>query len=178
MDDVLREIQEPKQNLEFSEDERKERLAIMNDIDNDVTPQVGIFWYQDGKLVGVKKYPYDSENTKEVVRNPNSREPKTATINLLHKDYYRSASFSEIHAEPEVAKANPGSAAWTLPKRGRVWANFVDKTFEITVGEWFKDFPEAENKIVKEFNLQDVKHQIIVDKHWNVGSGESGDILA
>ena len=138
------------QIFEFSEEERKERLEIMNGIDNDVTPQIGIFWYQDGKLVGVKKYPYDSENPKEVVRYPKSGEPKTATINLLHKNYY---------------------------KRGRVWANFTNKTFEITVGEWFKDFPEVENKIVKEFNLQDVKYQIIIDKHWNVGSGESGDLL-
>jgi hypothetical protein len=176
MNDALRKVQESKQILEFSEfseDERKERLAIMNSIHNDVTPRVGIFWYQDGKVVGVKKFPFDSENPKEITK------PPRATGNVLHKEYWGTAYINkEVHNEPEVAKLYPGEKNWTIVKRGRVWVNWTTRVFEITVGEWFKDFPEAEDKIVKEFNLQDVKHKIIIDKHWNVGCGESGDILA
>lgn len=43
------------------------------------------------------------------------------------------------------------------------------------VGNWIKNYLEAKNVILSEFELPEADTQFIIDSHWNIGSGWEGD---
>jgi hypothetical protein len=66
---------------------------------------------------------------------------------------------------------------YTLVPRGRVFSVAVPNSdiefFEVLVGSWHKDYPQALELIMKEFNLENTQFQFIHSEHWDIGRGTS-----
>jgi len=123
---------------------------------------IGIFWFDsnEDELFGIQKIP---ANTKKFNHNGNK------TITVLHKDFWR----KEYFKAKALGKRTRFIGDYTLTPRGRVWEK-KDKGFIVTVGEWINDYPQSRELILIEFNLPK-ETKFVIDKHWNIGSGWSGD---
>lgn len=55
--------------------------------------------------------------------------------------------------------------------RGRVFYNPTTDTFEIKVGSWIDQNPDALDEIIDEFDLYNSKYVVIKDYHWDIGNG-------
>jgi len=137
---------------------------MKNNFDKQDLPYIGIFWYDSNEddLFGIQKITAD---TKDFDTKGNK------TISVLHKDFWK----KEYHKAKALNKRTRFIGDYTLTPRGRVWEN-KDEGFFVTVGEWIHDYPQAREQIIIEFNLPK-ETQFIVDPHWNIGSGWSGDNL-
>lgn len=158
-DDILKIIQNDANS-------HRDMIAYMETFnDNAFTPYVGTFWYNSSsnQLFGVVKVesdliPFNKSGLKTTPR--------------LHKQIWakeynkgkQANSSSTLFNQPDYTKV----------ARGRVFQR-VDNTFEVMVGNWIKNYPEAKNVILSEFELPEADTQFIIDSHWNIGSGWEGD---
>jgi hypothetical protein len=120
---------------------------------------VGMFWYntKDKELFGiVKEDPSKMEFSDEGIKSTSKTHPS-----LWKKEYH---------------KGNPlFRGDYTMKPRGRVRL-YKDKGFAVMVGKWLEDYPEAQQMIIKEFNLpEDVA--FMYDEHWDIGEGRKGDTM-
>ena len=131
-------------------------------------PQVGMFWYnpQRNRLVGVY-----SAYASELSFNAKGRK----TMQVLHhkvwpdvrEDAIANGSNDKIWREED----------YTQVPRGRIFQIEVPGSdaeyFEILVGSWINEYPQAADLIIKRFNLELSDFQFIHSEHWDVGRGTS-----
>lgn len=127
-------------------------------------PEVGIFWYSptEKKLFGV-----NSVQAHEVdFADCKLFDQKVKTCGKLHKDAWKKGYY----------KKDPlfNSEDHTQVPRGRVF-ELEDGSFIVMVGNWIKEYPEAKEAIIYEFNLPEDKTKFKTDEHWDIGHGFSKD---
>ncbi len=47
--------------------------------------------------------------------------------------------------------------------------NIITDTFEVAVGKWLNDFPQAYQLILEEFNLPPEQTKPLYAVHWDIG---------
>lgn len=138
-------------------------LANMSEhLNDDVTPKVGIFWYNRGKqeLFGVVKRDYD-----DVDLRPSHG---LVTCKELHVNVWKRG----FHRQKfKCNGVGPFIGDYKDKPRGRVFYCPTTGDFIIKVGSWIQEFPEAVSLIVKEFNLELDDYRVEVSSHWDIGSG-------
>lgn len=65
---------------------------------------------------------------------------------------------------------------YTLVPRGRVF-QLEDKSFAVIVGDWIKDYPEATEIIIYEFDLPKDNTKFIINNHWNIGQNFADELI-
>ena len=144
---------------------KNEMMDYMSkNLGNQDDPYVGIFWYDPSarELFGI-----DKVHSLEKDFNTNGAK----TTNTLHRDFWQ----KQHHKDKALNRQSRFIGDYSMTPRGRVWQE-RNKGFFVTVGEWINQHPEAKKLILLEFDLpKDTK--FIIDPHWNIGSGWSGDLL-
>ena len=159
----------------ISADEHEALIETMRDtVGSQDEPKVGLFWYDPKQkcLTGVKD-AYASE----LSFNAKGRK----TVKALH---------AKVWGEIRGAAIDSGIAQdlggvldeYTQVPRGRIFQ--VDRMgtggpyFEVLVGGWIHEYPEAAGIIVDQFNLGDADFDFIESHHWNIGCGTSEIFLS
>lgn len=129
---------------------------------DDVNPKVGIFWYdvRTKELFGVIKYDYDDEELKP--------SHGLITCDELHKYIWKRKYHHQKYKNNGIG---PYSGDYKDKPRGRIFYDVELGDFIICVGSWINDYPDAKNKILKEFNLKHEYYKFKIDHHWEIGSG-------
>ena len=52
---------------------------------------------------------------------------------------------------------------------GRIFYHIEDGTYEVAVGKWIEEYPQAYDLILKEFNLPPEKTKAKYAIHWDIG---------
>lgn len=91
------------------------------------------------------------------------------TGRMLHKNIWQKEFYKN--------KDKRFQGDYTLIPIGRVFEFKKDnkESFKVFVGEWINKYTEAKEQIIEEFNLQNQDIEFIIDEHWNIGQGWSGD---
>lgn len=126
-------------------------------------PFVGCFWYDPIKneLYGVGKTMsmdvdfYDSTQWNKRVK----------TGRLLHKNIWQKEFYRK--------RDSRFTGDYTQRPRGRVF-EFENEGFKVFTGAWIKDYPEAKEEIMYEFQLPE-NSEFIIDEHWDLGHGWSNE---
>lgn len=148
--------------------EHDELISIMeSNINIQNNPKVGIFW------VDIKTYELFGIVSQIVHNNikPNSGGNKYS-CSELHK-YVWAKKFNKQKIKGNIG---PYVGDYKETPRGRIFYNLNNNIFEICVGDWFKKLSREEQSIVEEniideFDLINSKYCIIIDYHWDIGSG-------
>jgi len=131
-------------------------------------PKVGMFWYnpQRHRLIGVfeslaSELPFNAKGRK--------------TVRLLHhttwpgvrEDAIANGSTDAIYQEED----------YTQVPRGRIFQVEIPGSdreyFEVLVGSWIFDYPDARSLILDRFNLNETDVDFIHSGHWDIGRGTS-----
>ena len=152
--------------LKNDSNSHNDMMAYMESFMNsEFSPYVGIFWYHDGsnELFGVNKVEADllSFNSTGLKTTPRLHKQ------IWAKEYNKAKQFPSVPTlfyQPDYTK---------IP-RGRVFQK-DGGTFEVMVGTWIENYPQAKQLIMSEFELPEDATSFIVDDHWNIGSGWEGD---
>jgi hypothetical protein len=140
----------------LSEEEHSNEIEQMKSFDVE-KPQVGIFWYDADKkeLFFVETADFDSAS------QPNAN--GKVTITKLHKNVWQKQFYKgKIKGD------------YKMTPRGRIFYDIKKKDFDINIGSWLNDLEDSKSVIdiiKQEFNLQNQKVNIVVDEHWEIGSG-------
>ena len=127
----------------------------------DSEPKVGIFWYNraTNQLFGVVSHLL-SDYTKA-----NASEGRI-TCSEMHEDIWK----KEFHIQKyQHGGQGPFVGAYEDKPRGRVFYHIDDGTFEVAVGRWIDDYPQAYELVLKEFNLPEDKTVAKYAIHWDIG---------
>ena len=81
------------------------------------------------------------------------------------------------HRVSDYTKANASDGRITCSEmhedqdkpRGRIFYHLEDGTFEVAVGKWIEDYPQAYQLILEEFNLPPEKTKAMYAIHWDIG---------
>jgi Uncharacterized protein conserved in bacteria len=127
----------------------------------DGEPKVGIFWYNraTNQLFGVVSHRL-SDYTRA-----NASEGRI-TCSELHEDVWKK-EFRKQRFQHEGK--GPFIGAYQDKPRGRVFYHLDDDTFEVAVGKWIEDYPQAYEVILNEFNLPPEKTRAKYAIHWDIG---------
>lgn len=147
---------------EFSSEDYASIMALMaSNRGKSDEPQVGIFWYNRAKneLFGVVSHRL-SDYTKA------NASGGRITCSEMHEDVWK----KEFRKQKYQGDGNgPFIGAYQDKPRGRVFYNIDSKRFEVAVGKWLEEYPQAYDLILDEFNLPrdttDAKYAI----HWDIG---------
>lgn len=164
------QVNESTKNLEvseiklegFTEDEYNSVMKLMSsNRGKDSEPKVGIFWYNRANktLFGVVSHRL-SDYTKA-----NASDGRI-TCSEMHEDVWKKAYYKQRFENNGVG---PFIGAYQDKPRGRIFYNIENDVFEIAVGKWLEEFPEAYDLIVKEFDLPPEKTQPKYAVHWDIG---------
>lgn len=63
----------------------------------------------------------------------------------------------------------PYVGAYQDKPRGRIFYNMEADTYEIAVGKWIEEYPQAYDLIIDEFNLPREKTFAKYAVHWDIG---------
>lgn len=132
-------------------------------------PRVGIFWYSPivKELFGVVSNDAAEQAKKETKHN-------SVSCKELHKGVWKkNYNYYKFHDEPGSAMRKLFSGDYKDTPRGRVFYIKNRDEYDIMVGHWINDCPEAIEKIKEEFNLTD-KNLVVNVKygiHWEIGMG-------
>lgn len=132
-------------------------------LDDQDNGKVGIFWY-DSKtksLFGVVAIDKDSFARPNVGGGLISC--RELYVNVWKKGFNKQKF--------KLNGVGPFIGDYKDTPRGRVFYNPATDTFEIKVGNWIKEYPEAVNEIIDEFDLTGYNYEIIIDYHWDIGNG-------
>ncbi|MCL1832064.1 MAG: hypothetical protein FWG45_04025 [Oscillospiraceae bacterium] len=131
-------------------------------------PKVGMFWYnpERGRLVGVRSVAAQDLQFNEKGRKTVSDLHHTSWDDI-REDAIGSGSTDKIWSETD----------YTQIPRGCVFQIQVPDSdaeyYEVLVGKWIHEYPDAVELIVKAFNLADVEKSFIYSHHWDIGHGTS-----
>lgn len=164
------QVNESTKNLEaseiklegFTEDEYNSVMKLMSsNRGKDSEPKVGIFWYNRANktLFGVVSHRL-SDYTKA-----NASDGRI-TCSEMHEDVWKKAYYKQRFENNGVG---PFIGAYQDKPRGRIFYNIENDVFEVAVGKWLEEFPEAYDLIVKEFDLPPKKTQPKYAVHWDIG---------
>ena len=149
---------------ESTQQEHDDFIEIMKEGLHNDNPKVGIFWYNPSRneLFGVVALSlYD----KDVVDCP-----KGKTCRILHKTKWKK-EYNKLKFKKDNQNTFPYIGAYENKPRGRVF--FKDNKFYITVGHWIHDDENYRviDLVEKEFDIDREDSEVIVDHHWDIGSG-------
>ena len=142
--------------------------TMRDSVDAQDGPKVGMFWYNPARnvLVGVH-----SAYACELPFNEKGRK----TLKVLHhtawpgvrKAAVAIGSTDDIWQEEDYTQV-PRGRVFQIQAPGRR-AGY----FDILVGGWADDCPQALELIVDEFNLKGAEYYFIHSEHWDIGRGTS-----
>lgn len=152
-----------------------EMINVMSEFFDDGKPQVGIFWldYIHNTLFGVQK-----DDAEKYINDE-----RVGSINKLHRDYWKKQHLRARAKNDTKSMFYPETNYVYIP-RGRVFVR-PDGSIYVAVGHWINGEINGQNVIdptrvreiiADEFNLPD-DFEIVIDEHWDIGHGWSGDIL-
>ncbi|MDO5322071.1 MAG: type II toxin-antitoxin system YoeB family toxin [Bacteroidia bacterium] len=154
-----------RQNLaieSFSENEYASVMALMAaNRGKDSQPKVGIFWYNRARneLFGVISHrvsDYSKANASD----------GRITCSEMHEDIWkREFRKQKYHGDDK----GPYVGAYQDKPRGRVFYNIKSDTFEVAVGKWIEEYPDAYQLILEEFNLPPNRTSLKYAIHWDIG---------
>ena len=146
----------------FTEDEYNSVMKLMSsNRGKDSEPKVGIFWYNRANktLFGIVSHRL-SDYTKA-----NASDGRI-TCSEMHEDVWKKAYYKQRFENNGVG---PFIGAYQDKPRGRIFYNIENDVFEVAVGKWLEEFPEAYDLILKEFDLPPEKTQPKYAVHWDIG---------
>jgi Txe/YoeB family toxin of Txe-Axe toxin-antitoxin module len=164
------QVNESTKNLEtseiklegFTEDEYNSVMKLMSsNRGKDSEPKVGIFWYNRANktLFGVV-----SHRLSDYIK-ANASDGRI-TCSEMHEDVWKKAYYKQRFENNGVG---PFIGAYQDKPRGRIFYNIENDVFEVAVGKWLEEFPEAYDLILKEFDLPPEKTQPKYAVHWDIG---------
>jgi Txe/YoeB family toxin of Txe-Axe toxin-antitoxin module len=147
---------------EFSEDDYASVMALMAaNRGKDSEPKVGIFWYNraNNALFGVVSHRL-SDYTKA-----NASDGRI-TCSEMHEDVWKKEFRKQKY---QNNGQGPYVGAYQDKPRGRVFYNIDTDTFEVAVGKWLEEFPQAYQLVLEEFNLPPDRTKPMYAIHWDIG---------
>lgn len=147
---------------EFSKDDYASVMALMAaNRGKDSEPKVGLFWYNraNNTLFGVVSHRL-SDYTKA-----NASDGRI-TCSEMHEDVWKKEFRKQKY---QNNGQGPFVGAYQDKPRGRVFYNINTDTFEVAVGKWLEEFPQAYQLILDEFDLPADKTQPMYAIHWDIG---------
>jgi len=141
--------------MDGKKNSESQSLKIMDEFLNiQDEPKIGIFWYDiiNDELFGInaviaKDYP-------------------TPTISTLHKSVWA----KEYHRRKTLNKPlGVWNGDYKNTPRGRIF-KYGDR-FEVKVGSWINNYPQAKQLIIDEFDLQNSIVDFVIESHWELGQG-------
>ncbi|GEM_PF-1537532 len=127
-------------------------------------PHVGCFWYDtntnslfgvDAPLARDVPYYFFQEYNQNI-----------KTGHMLHKKIWQ-----KYHFRGQDSRFN---GDFKQVPRGRVF-EFENDGFVVFTGSWIKDYPEAKEAILFEFELDPKKTSFRIDHHWDIGQSWGND---
>ena len=147
---------------EFSEDDYASVMALMAaNRGKDSEPKVGLFWYNrvNNSLFGVVSHRL-SDYTKA-----NASDGRI-TCSEMHEDVWKKEFRKQKY---QNNGQGPYIGAYQDKPRGRVFYNIDTDTFEVAVGKWLEEYPQAYQLVLEEFNLPADKTRPMYAVHWDIG---------
>lgn len=147
---------------EYSEDEYRSVMDLMSsNRGKDSEPKVGIFWYNraTNALFGIVSHrisDYSKANASD----------GRITCSEMHEDVWKKAYYKQRY---EHAGQGSYIGAYQDKPRGRVFYNIETDTYEVAVGKWLEEYPQAYELILKEFDLPPDKTVAKYAVHWDIG---------
>ena len=147
---------------EFSENDYASVMALMAaNRGKDSEPKVGLFWYNraNNSLFGVVSHrlsDYSQANASD----------GRITCSEMHEDVWTKEFKKQKYHNDGIG---PFLGAYQDKPRGRVFYNIITDTFEVAVGKWLNDFPQAYQLILEEFNLPPEQTKPLYAVHWDIG---------
>lgn len=124
-------------------------------------PMVGIFWYNRAlnELFGVVSHKV-SDYTKANASNGR------ITCSEMHEDVWKKElRRRKYHSDDQGLFVG----AYQDKPRGRIFYNIISDTYEVAVGKWLEEYPQAYDLIMEEFNLPREKTCAKYAEHWDIG---------
>lgn len=143
----------------------QDEQSVMNQMaanrGKDGEPKVGIFWYNraTNQLFGVVSHRV-SDYTKA-----NASDGRI-TCSEMHEDIWKKEYRIQRY---QHGGQGPFIGAYQDKPRGRIFYHIEDGTFEVAVGKWIEDYPQAYELILDEFNLPPEKTKAKYAIHWDIG---------
>jgi hypothetical protein len=150
----------------MSTQEHQEMMQLMEDnFDYQQEPKLGIFWYdkKEDALFGIVK-----SDARDVAYVGNMARK---TVSSLHKSWWTK---QKMRYRAGKEKNNIYETDYTKIPRGRIFQRKADNVFEIMCGSWIT--PHMMELVIEEFDLQDQTVETVIDEHWEIGHGWSGDL--
>ena len=146
----------------YTEAEEKavmEQMAANRGKDDE--PKVGIFWYNraTNQLYGVVSHRV-SDYTRA-----NASDGRI-TCSEMHEDVWKKEFRKQKY---QYGGQGPFVGAYQDNPHGRVFYHIDNGTFEVAVGKWIEEYPQAYEEILKEFNLPPDKTTAKYAYHWDIG---------
>ena len=143
------------------EDEKSVMDQMAGNRGKDGEPKVGIFWYNraTNQLFGVVSHRV-SDYTKA-----NASDGRI-TCSEMHEDVWKKEFYKQRYQHGGIG---PFIGAYQDKPRGRVFYHIEDGTYEVAVGKWIEEYPQAYDLILKEFNLPAEKTSAKYAWHWDIG---------
>lgn len=147
---------------EFSEDEYVSVMGLMaGNRGKDSEPKVGIFWYNraNNTLFGVVSHrigDYTKANASD----------GRITCSEMHEDVWKKEFRKQKYHN---GGHGPYIGSYQDKPRGRVFYNINTDTFEVAVGKWLEEYPQAYQLILEEFDLPADRTQPKYAVHWDIG---------
>jgi Txe/YoeB family toxin of Txe-Axe toxin-antitoxin module len=155
-------LSSPAKIQEYTDEEFRSVLAQMEaNRGHAHDPKVGIFWYNraNNSLYGVVSHRV-SDYTRA-----NASDGRI-TCSELHEDVWK----KEFHKQRyQYGGQGPFVGAYQDKPRGRIFYHMDTDTYEVAVGKWFEDYPQAYDEILKEFDLPPEKTLAKYAIHWDIG---------
>ena len=146
----------------FSEEDYASVMALMAaNRGKDTEPKVGLFWYNraNNTLFGVVSHRL-SDYTK--ANATDGRITCSEMHEYVWKKEFRKQKYQNNGQGPYIG-------AYQDKPRGRVFYNIDTDTFEVAVGKWLEEYPQAYQLVLEEFNLPPEKTQPKYAVHWDIG---------
>ena len=147
---------------EYTDEEYRSVLAQMEaNRGHAHDPKVGIFWYNraNNSLYGVVSHRV-SDYTRA-----NASDGRI-TCSEMHEDVWKKEFRKQKYL---YGGQGPFVGAYQDTPRGRVFYHIDNGTFEVAVGKWIEEYPQAYEEILKEFNLPPDKTTAKYAYHWDIG---------
>ena len=128
----------------------------------DGEPKVGIFWYNraTNQLFGVISHRLSDYSEANASGG-------RITCSEMHEDVWKKEYYKQRY---QYGGNGPFIGAYEDKPRGRVFYHIEDGSYEVAVGKWFEDYPQAYQLILDEFNLPPEKTKAMYAVHWDIGN--------
>ena len=144
-----------------SKDEQSVMGQMAANRGKDGEPKVGIFSYNraTNQLFGVVSHRV-SDYTRA-----NASEGRI-TCSEMHEDVWKKEFYKQRY---QHGGQGPFIGAYQDKPRGRVFYHMDDDYYEVAVGKWIEEYPQAYQLILEEFNLPPEKTKAMYAIHWDIG---------